>query len=261
MTDPLRVYSAHKNRDELIKLGIRCNNAEKTENKIYIDQELTQKDRNEVLTISFCGNNNSIQIHGNELPNGSISFMGDGSNAHIHRENDVNINVFLYDKSNLYIEKSFSIFGLFASIYSNTTLRIRENCLIANDVKIWTFDHHAIIDLKTMKQRNFPQDVDIGPHVWIGESSQILKGTRIEAGSIISAGAIVRGLIPSRELWGGNPARRVRRHMSWTPSHPTNTYDLNVMLASMPDDQSNWSRFKERLKKLLSRRSVPRQRP
>ncbi|MFW7266463.1 acyltransferase [Gluconacetobacter sp. Hr-1-5] len=253
MTEFEGAYSVHTDHADLLNFGIKCIHTECESNKIYLDKNLLKENKPQKLNIYFSGENNSVTLIGNNLPQGSISFIGNNSNVVINRENDVNLRVFLYENSNLHIEKCFSIFGLFASIYAGTTLRIRENCLIADNVKIWTFDHHAVIDLKTMKQRNFPQDVDIGPHVWIGESVQILKGTRIKAGSIISAGAVVRGLIPSRELWGGNPARRIRREMSWTPSHPANSHDLDVMLSSISTHKTRWFLLKKQIRKHMNK--------
>ena len=46
--------------------------------------------------------------------------------------------------------------------------------------------------------------------VWIGAAAVILSGVRIGKGSIIAAGSVVTKDIPPYEIWGGNPAVKIR---------------------------------------------------
>lgn len=46
--------------------------------------------------------------------------------------------------------------------------------------------------------------------VWIGYNSIILSGVHIGRGSIVAAGSVVTKDVPSCEIWGGNPARKLR---------------------------------------------------
>lgn len=52
-------------------------------------------------------------------------------------------------------------------------------------------------------------EVAIGDDVWIGYGAIVLSRTRIGAGAIIAAGAVVTRDIAPYEIWGGNPARRL----------------------------------------------------
>ena len=45
--------------------------------------------------------------------------------------------------------------------------------------------------------------------VWLGVNVVVLKGVRIGRGAIVAAGAIVTKDVPSYEIWGGVPARRL----------------------------------------------------
>lgn len=47
--------------------------------------------------------------------------------------------------------------------------------------------------------------------VWIGANAIILSGVVIGTGSIVAAGAVVNKSIPSGELWGGVPARCIKK--------------------------------------------------
>lgn len=46
--------------------------------------------------------------------------------------------------------------------------------------------------------------------VWIGYNSIILGGVTIGKGSIIAAGAVVTKDVPPCEIWGGNPAKKIK---------------------------------------------------
>lgn len=51
----------------------------------------------------------------------------------------------------------------------------------------------------------------IGDYVFIGTRSIICKGVTIGNHSIIAAGSVIVKDIPSDEVWGGNPARFIRK--------------------------------------------------
>lgn len=51
--------------------------------------------------------------------------------------------------------------------------------------------------------------VTIGNNVFIGMNAIILKGVTIGNNVIIGAGSVVTRDIPSNEVWGGNPARKI----------------------------------------------------
>lgn len=51
----------------------------------------------------------------------------------------------------------------------------------------------------------------IGNDVWMGNNVIIKAGMNIGTGAIIGAGAIVVKDVPPYEIWGGNPAKRIRK--------------------------------------------------
>jgi acetyltransferase-like isoleucine patch superfamily enzyme len=94
---------------------------------------------------------------------------------------------------------------------------------------IHTSDHHSIIDLASMKQSNFPAEVMISDHVWIGPNVTVLPGVTIGVGSIIGSGSVVTKSVGAKELWGGSPARMLRDNVSWVNSHPAIPEEIEVL--------------------------------
>jgi acetyltransferase-like isoleucine patch superfamily enzyme len=52
--------------------------------------------------------------------------------------------------------------------------------------------------------------VVIGEFAWLGARSVVLPGVTIGDGAVVAAGGVVTSDVPSGEVWGGVPARRIR---------------------------------------------------
>ena len=63
--------------------------------------------------------------------------------------------------------------------------------------------------------------VTIGDNVWVGAGCILLPGTIIGDNAVIAAGSVVRGEVPSGELWGGLPARYIRAIEAAEPTQAT----------------------------------------
>lgn len=71
--------------------------------------------------------------------------------------------------------------------------------------------------MESKERINQSKSVFVGDHVWLGQSSMLLKGTQIGSGSIIGAGSVVAGKqIPSNTAWAGNPVRKVKSGVFWS---------------------------------------------
>jgi len=53
--------------------------------------------------------------------------------------------------------------------------------------------------------------IEIGSNVWVGAGCVLLPGVVIGDDAVIAAGSVVKGTVPSGEIWGGVPARKLRR--------------------------------------------------
>lgn len=56
--------------------------------------------------------------------------------------------------------------------------------------------------------------IHVGHHCWIGTGATILQGVNIGDGAVVAAGAVVTKDIPPYEIWGGIPAKCIRRRTS-----------------------------------------------
>uniref|UniRef100_A0AB33J3D9 DapH/DapD/GlmU-related protein n=1 Tax=Prevotella sp. GTC17254 TaxID=3236794 RepID=A0AB33J3D9_9BACT len=94
-------------------------------------------------------------------------------------------------------------------------LEIQDNVKIGGGSRIYTSDFHSINPLirkssHDMEHRkNAP--VVIKENAFIGAGCLILKGVTIGENSIVGAGSVVTKSIPDNEIWGGNPARLIRK--------------------------------------------------
>ena len=112
----------------------------------------------------------------------------------------------------------------------NSTIKIGKFCSIASNVQIFTGGNHNSNWISTYpfghvnqevfgnnKQAGHPSsngDVIIGNDVWVGFGVTIMSGVRIGDGAIIAANSHVVKNISDYELWGGNPARLIKKRFS-----------------------------------------------
>ena len=54
----------------------------------------------------------------------------------------------------------------------------------------------------------------VGNDVWIGQNVTLNRGVKIGNGAVIAAFSVVTKSIPPFEIWGGNPAKKIKDRFS-----------------------------------------------
>lgn len=88
---------------------------------------------------------------------------------------------------------------------------IGDNCLIAEETKIFDNNSHGIDYRHRKMTKDDISPVIIGDHVWIGMNSIILKGVHVGDGAVVAAGSVVTKDVPAMTVVGGNPAKIIKK--------------------------------------------------
>lgn len=131
--------------------------------------------RSVIIRINGCG---KVIIGDDvELRNGVILNVSD--NGMLQLDNDV----FLND---------------YCCLNAHEKIHIKKGVQIGQGVKMYDHDHDYSFD--DFKHHFKTKSITIGEHVWIGSNVTILKGSNIGENSVIGAGGIIKGDIPSNVI-------------------------------------------------------------
>ena len=125
---------------------------------------------------------------------------------------DTRFNLIVSETGKLFIGENFRCSN--STIVCNELIEIGDNVMIGGGCKIWDNDFHPLNPTERFQDPNKnykSRPIKIGNNVFIGGSSIILKGSTVGDNTIIGAGSIVSGNIPTNEIWAGNPAKFVRK--------------------------------------------------
>ena len=97
-------------------------------------------------------------------------------------------------------------------LYSGNGITFGNYVLLAPGVKVVPTNHAFSTRELPIRHQGFTASkggIVCEDDVWVGANSTLLDGTHIGRGAIIAAGSVVRGTVPSFEVWGGVPARKI----------------------------------------------------
>ena len=102
------------------------------------------------------------------------------------------------------------------AIICNHQITIGNNVVIGGNTVIYDTDFHTLdpeirSNRKLDKQEAKKAPVCIGDNVFIGAHTTILKGVTLGNNAVIGACSVVTKDIPANEVWGGNPARFIKK--------------------------------------------------
>lgn len=102
-----------------------------------------------------------------------------------------------------------------ACIHAYSSIKIGENCLIAANTQIIDANGHETMMDNPDRRINSVDNgkkIEIRDNVWIGANCIILGGSVIGEGSIITAGSVIKGIVPPKCIFGGNPANIIKQY-------------------------------------------------
>jgi acetyltransferase-like isoleucine patch superfamily enzyme len=192
------------------------------------------------ISITDRGTNNIVTVEPDLLAKGSGTIILDGDNntvsikspaygvgIHFHLSGDANVDIaenlnahhlFVYAASNTHVQLGRTV-GFNGAVrlmlHEPGSITIGDGCLFAGGIDLSISDMHSIIDADTRQRLNPARNIKIGDRVWVGERCLILKGVKIGSGAIIGAGAVLTKDVPPNCIAAGNPARIVRRNVTW----------------------------------------------
>jgi acetyltransferase-like isoleucine patch superfamily enzyme len=100
-----------------------------------------------------------------------------------------------------------------STIVCMEAVSIEDEALVGGGCRIYDTDFHSL-DSEERRRPGNPgartAAVAVRRRAFVGGHSILLKGTVVGEGSVVGAGSVVRGVVPARQVWAGNPARFVR---------------------------------------------------
>ena len=110
-------------------------------------------------------------------------------------------------------------------------LIVGKFCQIASDVKFFmngmlhmidSFSTYPFMIFSKECQKKYPSDAKfpfkgdtiVGNDVWIGYNASFMPGVHVADGAIIGTNALVTKDVGPYEIWGGNPAKLIRKRFS-----------------------------------------------
>ena len=114
---------------------------------------------------------------------------------------------------------------MFDSLEYGKFITLGESTIISGNVLFLVHDYSigsAMYALGLAKKGNLPhflKEIKVGNNCFIGTRSLILPGTEIGDNTIVGAGSVVKGKIPSNVIIAGNPARIVKTTKEFAEYH------------------------------------------
>lgn len=99
-----------------------------------------------------------------------------------------------------------------ASLYLFERLSIGDNVEIGPELLVYTGDHKITDNsLPLTKQGTYNKPVIVEDDVYIGSRVTLLKGAKVKSRVVVAAGAVVSGTLDSGYLYGGVPAKKIKK--------------------------------------------------
>jgi acetyltransferase-like isoleucine patch superfamily enzyme len=184
----------------------------------------------------------------------NLSLHGPGHRLAFMTSRRVEIDARLFGPSSFVIGENTFCAGMRAVI-SKSIVEIGADSLLSDEILFQAGDQHGILDVGSRRYINDRQSrLRVGRHVWIGRRAVVCNRADIGEGSVLGTAAVAGGNIPPLSVAVGNPARVVRRGVSWSLNEDSlaahETAFLDSMLSPRATKPNNGSVVHRVLKRL-----------
>ena len=95
-----------------------------------------------------------------------------------------------------------------ASLNAIEEIRIGNNCIFGENVKIYDHNHKYKDDSMLISKQGYSsKTIIIGDNCWIGSGVVFLDGASVASGCVIAANAVITKEFPENSIIGGVPAK------------------------------------------------------
>lgn len=91
------------------------------------------------------------------------------------------------------------------------TIRIGVGCAISHNVRVYTQSAVPDVDFSLGEPPQRYGDVTFGDYCWVGANVFVNPGVVIGNNAVVGANSVVTKDIPPFEIWGGVPAKLIRK--------------------------------------------------
>lgn len=172
------------------------------------------------VTLKLRGRNNRLVI-GENVRLSHCEIRLDGSDNFIEIGDNVRFSsgkIYLVGTQGQHIRigAETTVEGAYLLVDEAASIDIGRDCMLSTDIIIRTGDKHSILDVATGERVNRSRSIQIADRVWIGRDVVILKGSVLQADSVVATRSLVsRAFDEGQCVIAGVPARIVKRGTRW----------------------------------------------
>lgn len=178
------------------------------------------------LKLKFLGNNNTVIFYASTELISEIIITCTSNNLVNVKKTKYHLNFSTYnplsENSSLIIGEDTSIEHATFILWDEPNLKIEigDNCMISHNVVFRPSDGHTILD-NTGNILNYPKNIYLGKHCWVGSNVTFLKGSCVPNNSIIGINSLYTSSSNPKEkyplgaIFAGSPAKMIRTAVNW----------------------------------------------
>lgn len=101
-------------------------------------------------------------------------------------------------------------------VCQNAAVQIGKKCMFSYQIVLYRDDMHIIYDAESKKRLNYPKNITIGDHVWVGREAMILGGASIGDNCILGARCVTSSRFQPNTIIAGCPGKAIRENILWS---------------------------------------------